>query len=207
MPDVSGRITIADPSVDAVLYVPASVLDLESAPLLVFLHGALRTVDAFVDALIPAADENKVIVLAPYADYGTWDAITYGDFGPDVAGVNAALAWVFARWPIDPARIVLSGFSDGATYTLALGRANGDLFSRLVAYSPGFLIGVDPVGQPPILITHGYDDTVLSYAYTSGVIVPELMRAGYRVDFRSFVGSHAVPGSVANEVMRDLARA
>ena len=205
MPNLSGRIGLELTEVDAVLYVPASALELESAPLVVFLHGALRTVDFFVDGLIPGADENKVIVLAPYADFGSWDAINFGYFGPDIAGINAALAYVFARWPIDPNRIVLSGFSDGGTYTLAVGRANGDLFSRLVAYSPGYLIGVDPVQRPPILISHGYDDTVLSYPYTSEFIVPELIRAGYNVDFRSFAGSHAVPLSIANEVMKDLA--
>ena len=207
MPETSGRIIIEQPTVDAVLYVPPSVLELESAPLVVFLHGALRTVDFFVDGFMKGADENKVIVLAPYAEFGTWDAISYNYFGPDIVGINSALAWVFARWPIDPTRIVLSGFSDGGSYSLAVGRANGDLFSRVVAYSPGYLIGVDPVGQPPLLVTHGYDDTVLPYLYTAEFIVPELMRAGYQVDFRSFQGPHAVPLSIANEVMSDLATA
>ena len=205
MPGTSGRFTIEDPAVDAVLYVPPSVLALQTAPLVVFLHGALRTVDFFVDGLMPGADANKVIVLAPYADFGSWDAVQYSYFGPDIRGVNAALNWVFSRWPIDPARSVLSGFSDGGTYSLAVGRANGDLFCRVVAYSPGFLIDVDSVGKPPILISHGYDDEVLPYLNTSQNIVPALTQAGYRVDFRSFQGNHGVPLSVANEVMKDLA--
>jgi predicted esterase len=203
MPAHSGRIAIAHPDVDAVLYMPPSALERESVPVLVFLHGALRTVDFFVDAFMPAADEHAVAVLAPYADFGTWDAI-HGYFGPDIVGINAALDWVFARWPVDPARIVLSGFSDGASYTLGVGRSNGDLFSRLVAFSPGFVVSAQPVGLPPILVTHGYDDTVLPYGNTSEILVPSLRSAGYDVDFRPFAGPHAVPLSIATEVMTQL---
>ena len=114
------------------------------------------------------------------------------------------MQWAFQRWRIDAQRIVLSGFSDGATYTLALGRANGDLFSRVVAYSPGFLITVDAIGLPPILVTHGTEDIVLPYQTTAQVIVPELERLGYAVDFRSFEGGHGVPLEIASEVITDL---
>jgi phospholipase/carboxylesterase len=199
----TGKSAFADPAVHGVVYVPSTTTRDTATPLVVFLHGALRTVDYFVDGLAPGAESSGVIVLAPYAAVDTWDAI-HGAFGPDIAGIDAALRWVFARWQIDAARIVLSGFSDGGTYGLAVGRANGDLFARVVAYSPGFLIGITPEGRPPILITHGTQDTVLPIDQTSRVIVPELRRDGYDVDYREFVGPHAVPLEVANEVMADL---
>jgi len=84
------------------------------------------------------------------------------------------------------------GFSDGATYAIALTRANGDLFKRVNVYSPGFLIAVDSVGKPEYFITHGTQDQILSFDNTKNVIVPSLRNAGYSVDFRQFDGGHGV---------------
>lgn len=149
------------------------------------------------------ADRHGVIVLAPYATSGTWDAVRR-QFGPDLTTINGALQWV-SNWAIDPAKVVLSGFSDGGTYTLALGRANGELFGRVVAYSPGFLIPVEAVGKPPVLITHGTEDTVLPIEVTSRQMVPVLRQLGYQVDYREFVGPHAVPQDGMAEVVGWLA--
>lgn len=188
-------------SVRGAAYVPAVIT--QPAPLLVFLHGAGGTVTPFIDAFAPAADGAGAILLFPYSYAGTWDAL-HGSFGPDIIGINTSLRWVFDRWQVEPGRIVLTGFSDGATYALAVGRANGDLFSRVVAYAPGFLIEVEPIGSPPILVTHGTRDTVLPIDRTSRVIVPQLRSRGYTVDYREFDMGHAVPISVANQVIADL---
>jgi phospholipase/carboxylesterase len=193
----------SNPDVDAMYYVPSTIDRSKPVPLVLFLHGAMRTVDFFINAFAPGAEASGVIVLAPFANSGSWDAVRY-NFGPDPYRINAALQWMFDRWRIDPQRIVISGFSDGGTYSLAIGRANGDLFSRVVAYSPGFIIEIEEVGDPPILITHGRDDPVLPFEITSELLVPELIRRGYVVDFRPFDGPHAVLLSAANEVMSDL---
>ena len=184
-------------------FVPANASQVDPMPLVVFLHGAGRRVESLMNSFAPAAESSGVMLLAPLSSSGTWDAI-FSSFGPDVAVINSTLQWAFQRWRIAAQRIVLSGFSDGATYALALGRANGDLFSRVVAYSPGFIITVDSLGLPPLLITHGTEDLVLPYQTTAQVIVPEMERLGYDVDFRSFDGGHVVPIEVANEVMAEL---
>jgi hypothetical protein len=51
---------------------------------------------------------------------------------------------------VDPTRMLLHGLSDGASYGLTLGMANGDLFGRVVASSPGFIAATDSpnVGRP-----------------------------------------------------------
>ncbi len=189
----------------AVAFIPSGATWEEELGLMVFLHGALRTVDAFVDAFQAAADSARVIVIAPFARAGTWDAVRSG-FGPDPARIDAALRWTFERWRVDPERVALAGFSDGATYALAVGRANGDLFPRLAAFSPGFLIGVEPVGRPRILVTHGDQDIVLSIIRTREIIVPDLREMGYEVDFREFSGPHAVPAQTANSFITGLGR-
>jgi predicted esterase len=189
---------------DFVAYVPQSALAKDAIPVMLFLHGALKTVEAFVEGHVPIANEHGVVVLAPYAIQNTWDAI-YSSFGNDVRGIDNVLSWLFDRLPISPGAVGLSGFSDGATYTLGLGRANGDLFARIVGYSPGFLLPVTPVGKPPIAISHGIQDQVLPYATTRDQIVPALRNAGYTVDFRTFEGTHAVQLSLVNDSLQALA--
>ena len=76
-------------------------------------------------------------VLAPDSRGTTWDAIREG-FGDDVTFIDRALEHVFARVSIDPARVTVGGFSDGASYALSLGLANGDVFPR----GPRVLAGV-----------------------------------------------------------------
>jgi phospholipase/carboxylesterase len=110
----NGRQSFTTPEVRGGIYVATGVDRLRPAPLLLFLHGANRTVDPFLDRHQPAAERAGVIVLAPFAAVGTWDAVR-GAFGPDVAGLDSALRWVFERWTIDPGRVAVSGFSDGAT--------------------------------------------------------------------------------------------
>ena len=190
------------PFSSAVIHVPESVDRDAPTALLVFLHGASRAVDVFVDAHRTAADAAGVIVLFPFSASSTWDAIR-GTFSTDVVILDAALDWTFHRWTIDPGRIVMSGFSDGATYSLGIGRANGDLFSRVVAYSPGRLLDVPAIGRPPILITHGTADTVLPVSASRG-IVRELGWDGYEVDYREFEGGHVVRQSVIDEVLSSL---
>lgn len=206
VPDLTitlGRQTFGVAGSTAEIHVPQRYQQTTPAPLVVFLHGALRTVDTFMTGHTPISEDTGAIVLMPLSTVGTWDAI-HGDFGTDVAIINGALEWVFRRCNIDPAKIVLSGFSDGGTYVIALGRANGDLFSRVVAYSPGFLIDVNRTGRPPFLITHGTQDTVLPIDATSRRIVPALRSAGYTVDYREFTGPHAVPLSIVREMMEAL---
>lgn len=68
-------------------------------------------------------------------------------FGPDVDYINKSLEYVFSRYLIDPRRLGLAGFSDGASYALSLGLPNGDLFSHIVAFSPGFMRPPDVVSR------------------------------------------------------------
>ncbi len=91
----------------------------------------------------------------------------------------------------------IAGFSDGASYALSLGRANGDFVHRVAAFSPGILDDVPTVGKPPILFSHGLADPVLPYEQTSLVFVPELRSQGYEVILETFDGGHSIPGALA----------
>lgn len=189
----------------AVIYVPPAVRPGSMVGLMLFLHGADRSVNAFVELHRPMLDANKVIMVAPYAaGGGSWDAVYGPGFVDDPRIIDEALAITYRSWNVDPARIACTGFSDGATFSLSLGLANGDLWKRLVAYSPGSLIVIEALGNPPILITHGTADTVLPVQASRNIIVPGLRARGYEVDYREFAGPHAVLGSAALEVVESI---
>ncbi|HEU4631417.1 MAG TPA: hypothetical protein VFS08_16815 [Gemmatimonadaceae bacterium] len=178
------------------LHVPPGHRPDAPAPLIVSFHGAGGSAQGWMSGWPARADAVGALFLVPEARSVTWDAIR-GGFGPDVAFIDAALAWAFARCAVDPARIVAHGFSDGGTYALSLGLANGDLFRRVVAHSPGFIVNAPPHGKPPVLITHGTLDAVLPIDQTSRRLVPYLRDRGYTVDFREFGGGHEVLPSLA----------
>lgn len=178
------------------LHLPPAPASDGAMPLMLLLHGAGRRADGLLQGHVAAADEFGVAVLAPLsADY-TWDVISGASSG-DAARIDRLLARVFELVPVQGARIGLSGFSDGGTYALALGRANGDFFRTLTAHAPGYLLPVDALGRPPVRIAHGTADEVLPIDQTSRRIVPALRAEGYTVDYREFDGPHAVhPGTM-----------
>jgi predicted esterase len=185
---------------DAILQVPAVAPDV-ALPLIVLLHGAGGRGERLLERFGTAPADARVAVLAPDSRGSTWDAIRY-DFGPDVAFIDRALERVFATVAVDPARVAIGGFSDGATYGLSLGLINGDLFRSIVAFSPGFVVDGPPQGKPRVFVSHGRDDSILPIDRCSRVIVPGLQRRGHDVTFREFDGGHEVPPAIAQEGFR-----
>ena len=188
---------------DAILHLPKKITSVP-LPLFVLFHGAGGSAEGVLGRLGSAPDEAGVAVLAPDSRASSWDAIRYS-FGPDVAFVNRALERVFDTVTVDPARIAAGGFSDGATYALSLGLINGDLFSRVVAFSPGFVVDGTPHGTPRFFISHGGSDPILPIDRCGRRIVSELRKRGYDVTFREFDDGHEIPASIARDGMRWVA--
>ena len=182
------------------LYVPRSYRDGRPAPLALSLPGAGKNALPSVRGLIPFADQAGALVLGIKQQGPTWDYIL-GGYGPDVRFIDQALTRVFDRYSIDPARVGVRGFSDGASYALAVGLTNGDLFRHVVAHSPGFADTDDPRGSPSLFITHGTDDRTLPIDQTSRQIVPKLKDLGYDVTYREFAGGHDVPRELEPEAL------
>jgi predicted esterase len=190
---------------DGIIYVPRGLDPDQLAPFAVMMHGgggnSLR-----MEFTLPLAEEFGVILLVPDSRATIWDAVV-GSFGPDSTFLDAALAQTFSSCAIDPARVTLGGLSDGATYALALGLLNGDLFTRIVAFSPGFLKQVDRYGKPRVFVSHGIYDVVLNIEIGGRAIVRQLRAEGYDVTYREFEGGHWVPDDIAREAFAWLSQA
>jgi len=185
---------------DALLYVPRSYHENRPSPLAVMLHGAGGTAQHGTSPLSTLAEAARLLVLAPASRDQTWDVIR-GAFGPDVKFIDEALSATFERCAIDTQRLAVGGFSDGASYALSLGITNGDLFTHVIAFSPGFMAPAHQVGAPHIYISHGTHDAVLPIDRCSRRLVPVLERAGYDVRYHEFDGPHTIPLDIAREAV------
>jgi predicted esterase len=162
---------------EVLLHVPSGYsADGVPARLVLTLHGAGGDAGAGLAPLAALADAHRLLLLAPASQGSTWDVLT-GGWGPDVR------------------RIALS-----------LGLANADLFTHVLAFSPGFVAPVRPAGTPAVYISHGLADRVLPIDRTTRRIVPQLRSAGVPVQVREFDGPHIVPAEIAEDAVQLLSR-
>lgn len=199
----SGVLTLAG---GAFAYLPKGN-DGTPRPLLIAFHGAGGSPQGVLEAFRDDADRDRFVLMIPTARGANWDLIEdllgrYGiemnvrpRYGRDLDALDSALADLFARVAIDPARIGMMGFSNGATYALNVGATNPALVRTIVAFSPGpaYLNRVDPSQR--IFISHGREDPDLSYSATRSVVAWLRSRKA-AVHFEPFDGKHIVPREV-----------
>src|SRR5215213_4087104 len=139
---------------DGLLYVPAGYGAGKRAPMALTLHGAGGDARSGISHFLHLADAAGVVLLALESRGRTWDVLV-GGYGSDVEFINRALEWTFERLTLDTRRLAITGFSDGASYALSLGLTNGDLFTHVIAFSPGFMVPASRRGKPPVFVSHG----------------------------------------------------
>jgi predicted esterase len=186
---------------ESMVTVPPGCSPQHPLPLVLLLHGA-RGRPEHTLALLDDAQDGAVVV-APKSHGATWDALQRG-YGDDVALIDRLLAWTLQRVAVDTGRIVVGGFSDGASYALSLGLLNPHLFTHVLAFSPGCVLRVpkESAERPRVFVSHGRADPVLPLESCSARIVPALRAAGYAVRYLEFDGGHEVPVFVRREGVR-----
>lgn len=192
---------------DGFLYVPTDHDLTQPRPLLVLLHGygdgsVFWTRPEF--QIEQLASARGMYLLGLDSRSVSWDVVVQHGFSADPVFIDRALQYTFSRCLVDPTRIGLAGFSDGATTALSLGLRNGDLFSQLAGFSPGFVADGKRVGKPRIFVSHGTRDAVFPIATTGRSIVAKLRQSGYQVEMQEFEGPHAVPQDKLIRVMDRL---
>ena len=207
---------------EAWLYRPPG-LDGGPRPLLVLFHGAGQSARRMLDAMTPEARRCGCVLLAIKSLGATWDLITAmrqargrdgsarldSLFGPDADRVERALAASLAAPIVDRRRVVLVGFSDGASYALSVAIANPQLVRGAVAIAPGFHLEpgtIDPAQR--LFIAHSPEDRVLSFANSRDRIAGSLRSAGFHPVFHAYRGGHvADPAVVATGIDHVLSEA
>jgi predicted esterase len=159
-------------------------------PLVVVLHGAGRQDELLVRGLTSAGepDRRRAIFVVPRSRQMTWDLIAGGG-GEDLAFLGLVLDSLYRRYPIDPARRAIVGFSDGASYGLSVGLSNPRTFSAVMAWAAGFL-AVDTPNlapddpKPRILLEYGTRDQLFPFEHVALPMRDVLTRMEYPLEFR-----------------------
>jgi phospholipase/carboxylesterase len=165
--------------------------------LILVLHGAGGRAPDGLYAFRAALRRPGVVLVAPSSESRIWNPF----YGSDLNSIDRALRRAFARCRVDPRRVGIGGFSDGAGNALTLGLSNGDLFRSVVALAPGGYLAVRPVGRPRVFVAHGTRDAVIPIG-RAREIVRDLRSSGYAVTFRPFAGGHEVPEGISEAAVR-----
>jgi phospholipase/carboxylesterase len=193
---------------DAALYVPETIRADTPAPFLLLLHGAGGKGDDMIRRFKPQADRRGIILLAPNSAELTWDvALSMGHrgsppgFGRDIKRIDVLLNDAFARVNVDPQRVAVAGFSDGASTALSIGVRNVELFPATLAFSAGGIVPHWAGASGRVFFSHGTKDPILPIAIARDSLAPELRATGFDVTFETFDGGHELPNPVLERAM------
>jgi len=129
------------------------------------------------------------LLLVPQSLFPTWDIVIAGN-GPDRERLETALNEVASRFTIDPKRFAFAGHSDGGSYSLSNGVANGDFVTHILAFSAGFMTPLHQEGEPHIFIAHGSKDEQTPVETGGRANATRLKEAGYDVTYIEYDGPH-----------------
>ena len=178
------------------LYVPEAWDGQASMPLVVALHGGSGHGRDFLWSWLREARGRNVLVLSPTAQDRTWSIMGGADVDAD--RLRETIESVAARYPVDRARVLLTGMSDGATYALLLGLRSGPPFTHLapacgVLHPLLFAGGLERAQDFPIYLIHGALDWMFP-VYTARMGRDALLSAGARLVYREIEDlSHTYP--------------
>ena len=140
------------------LYVPEFYTPDRAWPLVMALHGGSGNGRNFLWTWLRDARSHGAIAVAPTATGPTW-ALMGED--TDTPNLNRILEMVTSRWNIDPARMLLTGMSDGGTFCYVTGLEDASPFTHLAPVSATFhplmaeMASPDRLRGLPLYLVHG----------------------------------------------------
>ena len=140
------------------LYVPEYYAPERSWPLVMALHGGSGNGRGFLWSWLREARSFGAILVAPTATLSTWALMGEDADTPNLARI---LDSVRGRWNIDPARLLLTGMSDGGTFCYVTGLEGASPFTHLAPVSATFhplmaeMADAQRLRGLPIHIVHG----------------------------------------------------
>lgn len=114
------------------LYVPERYDGAQAWPLVVALHGAFGHGRDFVWTWLREARSRPALLLAPTSQDTTW---SLHQPERDTRALFSMLEFVRERWRVDAARVLVTGLSDGGTFSLLAGLAEGSPFTHIAPVS------------------------------------------------------------------------
>ena len=160
------------------------------------LHGGSGNGGAFLWSWLREARTRGFIVMAPTASGSTWSLMEPEVDGPNI---DRMVEEVAGRWNVDPTRRLLTGMSDGGTFTYVLGVRSDCCFTHLAPIAASFhpmlmsFADADRVRGLPVHIVHGARDWMFPAEMARGA-ARALEQAGAAVVHREIADlAHTYP--------------
>nr|MBI3612759.1 hypothetical protein [Nitrospirota bacterium] len=172
------------------LYVPPTYNPAKEYALVLCLHGAGFTGDAYLERWQTRLGGNYILACPTYMQ-GTW----WTRHGEEL--VLATLRTVQSRYHIDPDRVFLTGMSNGGIGIYLIGTHYAPLFAGLAPMASGLdtvlLPFLENLKNTPVYIIHGRQDQVMPVEL-SQAIAQELTRLGYTFQYQEHDRVHPMAG-------------
>ncbi len=184
---------------DHTLYIPEDYSPQRPMPLIVALHGGYGQGSEYVWTWMRSARSRRWALLAPKSWGNTWEMTLNSS---DARSVLTMIDEVAREYPIDPARVYLSGLSDGGIFTYILGLEHHERFRGIAPVAGALHLAADPLlragrgKDTPIFVVHGVHDFIFPVTFTRQTT--ELLRGiGYNVKYDELPEwGHAFPYSI-----------
>ncbi len=172
------------------LYVPEYLDMKESVSLVIVLHGGTGHGADFLWSWLREARTRGFILMSPTSQQDTWSLMgEEHDLGP----LLAMLDFVKQQCNVDEEHILLTGVSDGATYSLLAGLNKDSPFTHLAPFSGVLHPEIQMLGRMQyakdrnIYLVHGTLDWMFPIE-TAYMAQSELVTAGANLTFRAIDG-------------------
>lgn len=186
------------------LYVPETYVPDHVWPVVMALHGGSGTGRLFLWSWLRDARSKDAILVAPTAVGNTW-ALTGAD--PDTPNIKRILEFVCSKWNVDATRLLLTGMSDGGTFSYVSGFDAGSPFTHLAPVAAAFHPMLGKMADPdrlrglPIHIVHGALDWMFPIELARQAR-DTLSSAGAQVSYRELDDlSHTYPDEVNADLL------
>jgi len=189
------------------LYVPAYYTPDRAWPLVMALHGGSGNGRGFLWSWLRDARSFGAIVAAPTATGSTW-ALMGDDI--DTPNLKRIVNEVRGRYAIDEQRLLLSGMSDGGTFSYVSGLEVGSPFTHLAPVAATFhplmaeMADAERLRELPVFIVHGRLDWMFP-VQVARQTRELLSAAGADVTYRELDDlSHCYPREMNAEILQWL---
>ncbi|MFQ5382127.1 MAG: phospholipase [Dehalococcoidia bacterium] len=187
------------------VYVPEYYSEARAHPLIMALHGGSGHGADFLWTWLREARSHGAIVVSPTSQGRTW-SLMGADF--DTPRLHEILESVAGRWNVDRTKLLLTGMSDGATFSYLSGLLDGSPFTHLAPSSASFHTTLVDGASPerlrglPVYIMHGELDWMFPVDFAH-IASAALTRAGAKVILRAIPDlSHTYPRDENPKIMR-----
>lgn len=176
------------------LYVPENSEAGQTMPLVTVLHGGTGHGADFLWSWLREARSRGFMVLAPTSRMDTW-SLMGEDY--DLPNLMKILDYVRENWSLDEDHMMLTGMSDGGTYSLLAGLREDSPFTHLAPFSGVLHPEISMTGNmsqaqdKAIYLVHGVLDWMFPVE-TAQMAAEELKQAGADLTYREIDNlSHA----------------